>query len=119
MFIKREGKDDCIIAGYVVGDQKTKEYNDKTFVEFGISMGKDEKGENLPVVNIAVWNRTIPTISKGDRVFACGKLKQAKKDDKVYYSLDADCCIKEITGETKAQDHQPELEPIDDDSLPF
>ena len=29
MFIKREKKDDCLIAGFVVGDQKDKEYNGK------------------------------------------------------------------------------------------
>ena len=122
MFIKREKKDDCIIAGYVVGDQKTKEFNDKTYVEFGISMGKDDNGDNLPIVNISVWDRTLPTISKGDRVLAAGKLKATKKDDKVYYSLTADFCIKEILADRtskQAENNTPELEPIDDDSLPF
>ena len=31
MFIKRDGKDDCLIAGFVVGDQKNKEYNGKKY----------------------------------------------------------------------------------------
>ena len=122
MFLKRDKKDDVVISGYVVGDQKVKEYNDKTYIEFGISMGKDENGENLPIVNISVWDRSIPVISKGDRVLAAGKLKATKKDDKVYYSLTADFCIKETVGENapkKAQDTQAELEPIDDDDLPF
>jgi len=121
MFIKREKKDDCLISGYVVGDQKQKEYNGKSFIEFGISMGKDENGENLPIVNISVWERKVPTIFKGDRVLACGKLQAAKKDDKTYYSLNADFCIKEITAnnDTSTQTTQAELEPIDDDDLPF
>ena len=42
MFIKRDKKDDCLISGYVVGDQKIKDYNNEQFIEFGISMGKDE-----------------------------------------------------------------------------
>ena len=99
MFIKRDKKDDCLIAGFVVGDQKNKEYNGKNYVEFGISMGKDENGENLPIVNVAVWERQIPTIHKGDRVLAAGKLKSAEKDGKTYYSLSADFCIKEVVNE--------------------
>lgn len=121
MFNKRDKKDDCIISGYVVADQKVKEYNDKTYVEFGISMGKDENGDNLPIVNISVWDRTIPTIFKGDRVFAAGKLKATKKDDKVYYSLTADFCIKEVHVENvpkMSEKEQDELTEIDDD-LPF
>lgn len=122
MFIKRDKKDDCLIAGYVVGDQKNKEFNGKNYIEFGISMGKDDAGENLPIVNIAVWDRTVPTIKKGDRVLAAGKLKCTKKEDKVYYSLNADFCIKEILGENNAEkpkDEDVEVMPIDDDDLPF
>lgn len=120
MFIKRDKKDDCIIAGFVVGDQKTKEYNGKSFVEFGISMGKDENDQNLPIVNVAVWERQIPAIHKGDRVLAAGKLKSAEKDGKTYYSLSADFCIKEVIEASNAPT-PADLEPvdIDDDSLPF
>lgn len=122
MFIKRDKKDDCLIAGYVVGDQKSKDYNGKPYVEFGISMGKDENGENLPIVNVTVWERNLPQIHKGDRVLAAGKLKKTEKDDKTYFSLNADFCIKEILGEIapkSTQYTQTELEPIDDDDLPF
>lgn len=119
MFIKRQKKDDCIIAGYVVGDQREKEFAGKRFVEFGIGMGQDENGENLPIVNITVWNRTLPTIRKGDRVLAAGKLKETKKDDKTYYSLNADFCIKEILGQEEPKTHHEDLTPIDDDDLPF
>lgn len=118
MFIKREGKEDCIIAGCAVGDLKEKEYNGEPFVEFGIGMGKDKDGNNLPIVNITVWNRKL-TVKKGDRVLACGKLKQTQKDDKTYYSMSADFVIKEATEkkETEAQDN--DYTDIDDDSLPF
>lgn len=122
MFIKRGKKDDCLIAGYVVGDQKSKEYNGKLYIEFGIGMGKDENGENLPIVNITVWERQLPPIKKGDRVLVCGKLKQSTKDDKTYYSLTADFCIKEILNnatQNAPKETQPELEEADDDSLPF
>lgn len=120
MFIKREKKDDCLIAGFVVGDQKNKEYNGKKYVEFGISMGKDENGENLPIVNVAVWERQIPAIHKGDRVLAAGKLKSAEKDGKTYYSLSADFCIKEVV-EAVNVPTPADLEPVevDDDDLPF
>ncbi len=122
MFIKREKKDDCLISGYVVCDQKIKEYNGKQFVEFGISMGKDENDENLPIVNVAIWERNIPKIKKGDRVLATGKLKVTTKDDKIYYSLTADFCIKEILydGVQKpVKKVEEETVPIDDDDLPF
>lgn len=120
MFIKNENKDDCLIAGYVVGDQKVKEFEGKQFVEFGIGMGKDSQGENLPIINITIWERQIPTIKKGDRVLAGGKLKVTKKDDKKYYSLNADFCIKEVTAAEQKQE-EPDYEPIDinDDDLPF
>lgn len=122
MFIKRDKKDDCLISGYVVGDQKIKDYNNEQFIEFGISMGKDENDENLPIVNVAVWKRNIPEIKKGDRVLAAGKLKITTKDDKTYYSLTADFCIKELTCENAPKtpykvDAEPT--PIDDDDLPF
>ena len=121
MFLKREKKDDCLIAGYVVCDQKKKEYNGKPYVEFGISMGKDEQGENLPIVNVAVWDRELQNILKGDRVLACGKLRQAEKDGKVYYSLNADFCIKETLKDYTSDDdsEQPSIQPIGDDGLPF
>ena len=118
MFIKRDGKDDCLIAGFVVGDQKNKEYNGKKYIEFGISMGKDEKGENLPIVNVAVWERQIPAIHKGDRALAAGKLKMAEKDGKTYYSLSADFCIVEAI-ETASIPAPADMEPVDDDDLPF
>lgn len=117
MFIKRDGKDDCMIAGCTVGDAKEKEYNGEPFIEFGIGMGKDKDGNNLPIVNITVWNRKL-TIKKGDRVFACGKLKQTQKDDKTYYSMSADFVCKEDT-EKKEADPQADTEPINDDDLPF
>jgi len=117
MLIKRDGKDDCVIAGIVIGDAKTKEYNGDEFIEFGIGMGKDSDGNNLPIVNITVWNRKFD-IKKSDRVFACGKLKVTKKDDKTYYSMSADFVAKE-TSEKKVEEAQPELTPVDDDSLPF
>lgn len=122
MFIKKEKKDDCIISGYVVGDQKQKDYNGKPYVEIGIGMGKDENGENLPIVNIAIWDRNIPVIKKGDRVMASGKLKKTEKDDKTYYSLNADFCIKEVTCEgtpKSTETTKPKFEEIDDDDLPF
>lgn len=117
MFIKRDGKDDCIIAGPVVSDAKEKEYNGEPFVEFGIGMGKDKDGNNLPIVNITVWNRKME-IKKGDRVLACGKLKQTTKEEKTYYSMSADFVTKETTGK-KEEAPQADLEQIDDDSLPF
>lgn len=122
MFIKREKKDDCLISGYVVCDQKIKEYNGKQFVEFGISMGKDENDENLPIVNVAIWERNIPEIKKGDRVLATGKLKVTTKDDKIYYSLTADFCIKEILcdgAQRTVKKVEEEAVSIDDDDLPF
>lgn len=118
MFIKRDGKDDCIIAGMVVGDAKTKEYNDKEFIEFGIGMGKDNDGNDLPIVNITIWNRKLD-IKKGDRVLACGKLKVNKKDDKTYYSMSADFATKETSEKKVEEPKQSELTEIDDDDLPF
>lgn len=122
MFIKRDKKNDCLIAGYVVGDQKEKDFNGKPYIEFGIGMGKDEQGENLPIVNITVWDRSIPTIRKGDRVLAAGKLKITEKEDKTYYSLTADFCIKEILNLSTAEsikEYDSTLAPVDDDDLPF
>lgn len=122
MFIKRDKKDDCIIAGYVVGDQRVKEYNGKAFVEFGVGMGIDDNGEHLPIVNVTVWNRTIPSIYKGDRVLAAGKLKVNQSGDKVYYSLVADFCIKEIQAEeytSMSKDTLANIIPIDDADIPF
>lgn len=118
MFIKRDGKDDCLIGGMVVADAKTKEYNEKEFIEFGIGMGKDADGNDLPIVNITVWNRKLD-IKKGDRVLAGGKLKVTKKDNKTYYSISADFAMKETSEKKVEEQKQPELTEIDDDSLPF
>lgn len=81
-------------------------------------MGKDKDGNNLPIVNITVWNRKL-TVKKGDRVLACGKLKQTQKDDKTYYSMSADFVIKESNEKQVTPPPQPELVEIDDDDLPF
>lgn len=117
MFLKRDKKDDCIIAGLVVVEPKEKEYNGKKFTEFALGMGKDENDNDLPLVNVSVWGRRVD-VKKGDRVAAFGKLKQASKDDKVYYSMSADCVIKEISVKNE-NPPQPELTEIDDDDLPF
>lgn len=120
MFIKRDKKDDCLIAGYVVSDQKEREYNGKQYIEFGIGMGKDESGENLPIVNISVWERKLQDIKKGDRVLAAGKLKVTEKEDRKYYSMTADFCIKEFICEAQKQNtYKDGLEIVDNDSLPF
>lgn len=112
MFIKREGKEDSIVAGMAVGDMKEKEYNGKTFYEVGVSMDKDH------IVNVAVWNRKPVQIKKYDIVYAAGKLKVQKKDDKTYYSLTADFIAKENS--VKVEDCPSELTPIEeDDDLPF
>lgn len=116
MFIKRDKKDDCLIAGMAVGDIKEKEYNFKPFYEVAISIGKDEKGNDLPIVNVSIWGRKLD-IKKYDKIFACGKLKINQKEDKTYYSLTADFIMKEQT--TKYESVPPELTPVDDDSLPF
>ena len=119
MFIRRDKKEDCIIAGMVISDAKEKEYNGKKFIEFGVGIGKDEEGNNLPIVNIAIWEREIE-IQKGDRVLACGKLKITQKEDKTYYSMHADFVSKENT--TKAQKQEEKkvlLEPVEDDDIPF
>lgn len=116
MFLKRDKKDDCIISGPVVVDMKEKEFNGKVFNEFGMGMGKDEKGNNLPIVNVTLWDRTMD-IKKGDRVAVFGKLKVTQKDDKTYYTLTADCVIKEIS--EKRQTTPPELTETEDDDLPF
>lgn len=117
MFFKREKKDDCVIAGLVVVDTKEKEYNGEKYLEFALGMGKDESGNNLPLVNVSVWGRRVD-VKKGDRVAVFGKLKQTTKDDKVYYSMSADCVVKEISVKNE-NPPQPELTEIDDDSLPF
>lgn len=112
MFIKREGKDDCIIAGMAVADMKTKTYDEKEFYEIGVGVAEDQ------VINVTVWNRKPQDIKKYDRVIACGKLKVTKKDDKTFYSLTADFVAKEQTSKAETQPVQ-ELTEIDDDSLPF
>ena len=112
MFIKREGKDDCVIAGMAVGDMKEKEYDGKKFYEVGISMGKD-----AGIVNVSIWHRKPADIKKYDKVLALGRLRVAKKDDKTYYSLDADFIAKEDS--VKVQENV-ELTPVEDDEdLPF
>ncbi len=117
MFLQRQGKEDTIIANYAIGDIKEKEFDGKKFYEVGVSMGKDSNGENLPIVNVAIWGRKIE-IKKGDRIFAAGKLKVTKKDDKTYYSLTADFVIKEDSLKIEVAS-QPELTPTEDDDLPF
>lgn len=117
MFIKREKKDDCVIAGMAVSDLKEKEYNSKTFYEVGISVGKDEKGNDLPIVNVSIWGRKVD-IKKYDKILACGRLKTNQKEDKIYYSLTADFIVKEQN--EKIQETPPELKEIEeDDDLPF
>ena len=112
MFLKRENKTDAMVAGYVVGDMKEKEYDGKKFYEVGVSMGKD-----AGIVNVAVWNRKPEDIKKGDYVFAAGQFNATKKDDKTYYSLTADFISKENS--TKVEVPQ-ELEPYQEvDDLPF
>ena len=112
MFIKREGKDDCIVAGMAVGNMKEKEYEGNKFYEVGISMGKD-----AGIVNVAIWHRKPVDIKKYDKVLALGRLKVAKKEDKTYYSLDADFVAKEDS--VKVQENI-ELTPVEDDEdLPF
>ena len=112
MFLKRENKTDAMVAGYVVGDMKEKEYDGKKFYEVGVSMGKD-----AGIVNVAVWNRKPEEIKKGDYVFAAGQFKATKKDNKAYYSLTADFISKENS--TKVEVPQ-ELKPYQEvDDLPF
>lgn len=117
-FIKRDGKNDCIVAGMVVNDMRTKEFEDKTFYEIPVSMGKD-----AGVVNVAVWGRKPENIKKFDYVFAVGQLKVSKKtnddgEEKTYYSLTADFVAKEQTAKVENKPKE-ELAPIDDDALPF
>lgn len=114
MFIKRDNKKDAIVAGYVVGDMKEKEFDGKKFFEVGVSMGKD-----VGIVNVSVWGRKPEDIKKGDRILAGGEFKATKKDDKTYYSLSADFVMKENSTKI-VEETQPELTPIEeDDSLPF
>ena len=41
MFIKRNGeKNDCVVAGMVINDMRTKEFEDKVFYEIPVSMGQ-------------------------------------------------------------------------------
>lgn len=117
MFLQRSGKEDSLIANYTVDDIKEKEFDGKKFYEVGVSMGKDANGENLPIVNVAIWGRKID-IKKGDRILAVGKLKVTKKDDKTYYSLTADFVAKEDSLKIEVAP-QPELSPTEDDDLPF
>lgn len=114
MFIKRsDKKNDAIIAGYVVGDMKEKEFDGRKFYEFGISMGKD-----AGIVNVAIWGRKPTEIKKGNYALAAGQFKTTTKDDKTYFSLTADFIA--IEDSTKiVEEIQPELTEIDDDSLPF
>lgn len=114
MFIKRQGeKNDCIVAGMVVNDMRTKEFENKTFYEIPVSMGKD-----AGVVNVAVWERKPEDIKKYDHIVALGQLKVATKDDKTFYTLTADFIAKEMTSKIEPK-QQEELTEIDDDSLPF
>lgn len=114
MFLKRPGeKNDSIVAGYAVGDLKEKAYDGKKFYEVGVSMGKD-----AGIVNVTVWGRKPEEIKKGDHVFAAGQFSMTKKDDKVYYSLNADFIARETSSKI-VEDKPAELEPIDDDGLPF
>lgn len=113
-FIKRNGdKNDCVVAGMVVDDMRTKEFEDKTFYEIPVSMGKD-----AGVINVAVWSRKPAEIKKYDHVLAAGQLKVTTKDDKTYYSLTADFIIKEDSVRVEEKP-KADLEPIDDDGLPF
>ena len=95
MFIKRNGeKNDCVVAGMVINDMRTKEFEDKTFYEIPVSMGKDAE-----IINVTVWNRKPEEIKKFDHVLACGQLKVQKVDKdgetKTYYTLNADFIVKE------------------------
>lgn len=118
MFIKRNGeKNDCVVAGMVINDMRTKEFEDKTFYEIPVSMGKDAE-----IINVTVWNRKPEEIKKFDHVLACGQLKVQKVDKdgemKTYYTLNADFIVRETSSKI-VEDKSAELEPIDDDGLPF
>ncbi len=119
MFIKRSGdKNDCLVAGMVVDDMRSKTFEDKSFYEIPVSMGKD-----AGIISVTVWNRKPEDIKKYDHVLAGGQLKVTKKtseegEEKTYYSLNADFVVKEKTQKVEEKP-QEELEPIDDDSLPF
>ncbi len=115
MFFKRDKKDDVQIAGVAISDIKEKEYQGKVFFEVGVGVGKDEQGNDLPLINVTMWGRKID-IKKGDRIYACGKLKVTQKDDKKYFSLTADFVAKEES--EKRQTTPPELTETEDD-LPF
>lgn len=111
-FLKREGKNDAIVAGMAVGDMREKEYDGKKFYEVPVSLTKDS------VVNVAVWNRKPEEIKKYDHVLAFGEFKQTQKDDKTFYSLTADFIMKENA--SKVETSAPaDLQPVDDDNLPF
>lgn len=121
MFIKRSGeKNDCIVSGMAVDNMREKTYEDKKFYEIPVSMGKD-----AGIVSVTVWNRKPAEIKKYDHVLACGMLKVAKKtndagEEKTYYSLNADFVIKEALDIPKTSEKpQEDLQPIDDDDLPF
>ena len=119
MFIKRSGdKNDCLVGGMVVDDMRSKTFEDKSFYEIPVSMGKD-----AGVISVTVWGRKPEEIKKYDHVLAGGQLKVTKKtteegEEKTYYSLNADFVVKERTQKVEEKP-QEELEPIDDDSLPF
>lgn len=118
MFIKRENSDDCIIAGYVILDQKEKEFEGREFIEVAVNVGKNSQGEDLPLINITVWRKLFP-FKKGDHVIAAGKLRVTKKDDKTYYSMNAEFIAKEEVFNRFEDKPAKDLTPIDDDSLPF
>lgn len=116
MIINR--KEDCLLSGYLIADQREKEYDGRSFIELPVNVGKNEEGEERPIINVAVWRKQFP-FNKGDHILAAGKLKVTKKDDKTYYSLTADFIAKETVVETY-QKPAKELTSIDDDdSLPF
>lgn len=89
MIIKIDKNDGRMVVGTVISDIKEDEYNGKAVYKFGLGIGKDENGNDLPIVNVVMWNRRI-AIVKYDKVLACGKLKVTQKEDKTYYSLTAD-----------------------------
>lgn len=116
-FIKRNGdKNDCLVAGMVIGDMKQKAYEGTIFYEIPVSMGSKEAG----VVQVTVWNRKPGEIEKFDHVLAVGQLKVTQKEDKVYYSLKADFIMKEQSTPVE-DDFKDEIAPdnYDDDNLPF
>lgn len=118
MFIKRTDKNDAIVSGMVVNDMREKTYEDRTFYEIPVSMGKD-----AGILSVTVWNRKPEEIKKFDHVFCCGQFKKVTRtsedgEEKTYYSLDADFVIKETSSKI-AKDQSQELVIVDDGDLPF